>query len=266
MVNLVAPYTLLLILPALGALIWLTTRFRSGPARLPGDWQRIIEPVLQPFMARYAVTESRPPILLLLCLWTLLVVALAQPSIDTGEASDYANLAGRVIVLDLGAGADIHHQRLAVLRLIEDAPEVPTAIVVATSESFEAVPMTTDRVHLERYLQVIEAAVMPVGGRSLGLATAHGEALLSRASIVAGQVVVISGDAPPEGETVMPPQWPRALVVASGSQPAWRAYSAKTKAQLTDVDGLAPLSRHLHRDIARAHRQGDQLARRDLAP
>ncbi len=264
--RLAAPSTLLLLLPALGALVWLKTRFRSGPARLPGDWHRIVEPVLQPFMARYTVAESEPPIWLMLGIWTLLVLALAQPSIDTGASSNYANLAGRVIVLDLGAEADIHKQRLAVIRLIEDAPDVPTAIVVDTSESFEAVPMTTDRTHLERYLQVIEADIMPVDGRFLELAVAHGEVLLTRASIVAGQVVVISGGAPPARETVVPSQWPRALVIASGSLPAWRAYANQTHAQLTDVDGLAPLSRDLNQDIAQAYRRGDPSTRWDLTP
>ncbi len=261
-----APYTLLLILPALGALVWLKTRFRPGAARLPGDWSRIVEPALQPFMARRAATGSRAPVVLMLFVWTLLVLALAQPSIDTGKTSDYANLAGRVIVLDLGSGADVHNQRLAVIRLIESAPKVPTAIVVATSESFEAVPMTTDRAHLERYLQVIDADVMPVAGRSLDLAAAHGEGLLARASIIAGQVVVISGGSAPRGTTAMPPRWPRALVVASGKLSDWRAYGDRTRARLTDVDGLAPISNDLQRDIARASRQGDRQARRDLAP
>lgn len=264
--SLAAPWALLLLLPALGALIWLQLQSRVGLTRLPGHWNRVIEPALQPFMARYAVAESQPPIGLMLAIWTLLVLALAQPSINTGEASDYANLAGRVIVLDLGAGADIHTQRLAVIRLIEDAPDVPTAIVTATSESFEAVPMTTDRVHLERYLQVIKADVMPVGGRFLGLATAHGEALLTRAEIVAGQVVIVTGGAPPGGETARPPQWPRALVIADQNLPAWRAYANQTQARLTDIDGLAPLSHDLNRDIARAQRQGDPATRRDLAP
>lgn len=268
--SLAAPWALLLLLPALGALIWLNIRSRAGPMRLPGNWTRLIEPALQPCMARYTVAESQPPMVLMLSIWTLLVLALAQPSIDTGEASDYANLAGRAIVLDLGAGADIHNQRLAVIRLIEDAPDVPTAIVAATSESFEAVPMTTDRVHLERYLQVIEADVMPIGGRFLELATAHGEALLTRAEIVAGQVVVVTGGDPPGRQTIRetarPPQWPRALVIANGALTAWRAYANQTQARLTDIDGLAPLSRDLSQDIARAHRQGDPATRRDLAP
>ena len=255
-----------MLLPALGALGWLNIRFRSGSARLPGDWHRIIEPALQPFMARSTVTESHPPILLLLSIWTLLVLALAQPSLNTDETPDYANLAGRVIVLDLGAGTNMHHQRLAVIRLIEDAPDIPTAIVVATAESFEAVPMTIDRAHLERYLQVIQADVMPIGGRALELAASHGEALLTRASIIAGQVVVISGGAPPEGTTVMTPKWPRALVIASGSLLDWRAYAEKTNAWLTDVDDLALLSRDLKRDIDRALRQSGALTRRDLAP
>ncbi len=264
--SLTAPWALLLLVPALGAWLWLHLQTHTGPMRLPGHWNRLIEPALQPFMARYALAASRPPVGLIVAIWALLVLALAQPSIDTGEAPDYANLVGRAIVLDLGAGADIHHQRLAVIRLIEDAPDVPTAIVTATSESFEAVPMTTDRVHLERYLQVIEADVMPVGGRFLQLATAHGEALLTRAEMVAGQVVVITGGAPPQGETAVPSQWPRALVIADGSLLAWRAYANQSKAELTDIDGLAPLSQDLDHDMARAQRQSDQTTRWDLAP
>ena len=263
-----APWILLLLLPAYVALAWLKITWRSGAARLPGDWRRVIEPVLQPFMARYAASDAPPRVGLALAIWTLLVLALAHPSFDTGKSTRYANLAGRVIALDLGAEADIRRQRLAAVRLIEAAPDVPTAIVAATSESFEAVPMTTDRAHLERYLQALDAEVMPVGGRFLELAAAHGEALLSRASMLAGQVVLISGGAPPAHGAVKPPQWPRALVIVGDGfhAPQWRAYARQTQAQLTDVDGLAPLSRDLQRDMQRAERQSDRAARWDLTP
>lgn len=127
--------------------------------------------------------------------------------------------------------------------------------------------MTTDRVHLERYLQAIEADVMPVDGRFLELAAAHGEALLDRASIVAGQVVMISGGSPPEhnpeGRTR---QWPRALVIADDNLQQWRTYAKQTDARLANIDGLAPLSHALNRDIAWASRHGDRTTRRDLTP
>lgn len=74
--SLAAPWILLLLLPALGGAIWLQVSSHANLARLPGDWHRLIEPALQTFMARYTVVESRPPIRLMLSIWTLLVLAL----------------------------------------------------------------------------------------------------------------------------------------------------------------------------------------------
>lgn len=137
---------------------------------------------------------------------------------------------------------------------------------MATSESFEAVPLTVDRAHLERYLQVIEADIMPAGGRALELAAAHGEGLLTRASIIAGQVVVISGGTPAPAQTVMPPRWPRALIITDGDPADWSVYADKTGARLSDIDDVEPVVQELDSDIARALRQSERPARHDLTP
>jgi hypothetical protein len=260
------PVFLWLLLPALAVLIWRLSRYDTGSVALPGNWNRIIEPALQSFMSRSAISDTRPRFALLLGMWTLLVLALAQPGIENAGTPDYANIAGRAIVLDLGAQASIHRQRLAVTRLLDAAPAVPTAIVMATSESFEAVPLTVDRAHLERYLQVIEPDIMPVAGRALELAAAHGEGLLDRASIIAGQVVVISGGPPPPADTVMPPRWPRALIITDGDPADWSTYADKTGARLRDIDEVGAIVQDLDRDIARALRQSEQPARHELTP
>lgn len=260
------PLTLFLLLPALGALAWRLSGASGLPAgQLPGDWVRVVEPPLRRFMASGALAGVRVSLLLPLSIWVLLVLALARPALDTGAAADYSNIAGRVIALDLGAGANIHSQRLAATRLMEDLPGVPTAIVVGTGDAFDVVPLTTDRAYVDRYLQVITPDVMPLDGRSLGVAIAHGEAILTRAGIVAGQVVVLSAGKPPtysSGDA----RWPRAVVVEAKDREAWAPYVATIGASLGAVDDLSAVQRELQNDIDRARRDGDRQGRTELAP
>ena len=192
-----APLLLLLLLP-LAAIFWLTRR-RGGLllSHLPGHWDRIVEPGLRAFLARRIPERSKGQLTLCLAISVLLVLALARPGIETEDSADYGNLSGRVIVLDLGAGIDVRDQRLFAQRLLEASPGVPAAVVAVSGDAFDIVPLTTDQAQVSRYLQVLHPSMMPAPGRALNLGAAHGEAVLERAGVVAGQVVLVTGGVPP---------------------------------------------------------------------
>ena len=264
--SLVHPWALLLLLPALALVAWLTLWHGQAVMRLPGHWHRIVDTAMQSFMAKQVVSRNRLPLLFWSAIWTLMVLGLARPILDFGEPTNYGNLAGRVIALDVGAGKNIDRQRLVAYRILAAAPTVPTALVVASSEAFDVVPLTTDHAHLTRYLQVIEPDVMPVAGRATGIAITHAESLLARAEIVVGQVVLLTGGPVPAVDTTMAGEWLRALVVDRESVADWENHADLIGARLADETSIQPLINDLDSEVADAIRDRDQAAEFDLAP
>ena len=235
------PIALLLLLPltAAGALIW-----RHGDvavAALPGHWRRLVEPRLRAYLGRGIAEGRNPQLALCLAVLTVLVVALSRPALDSAQAPDYGNLTGRVVVLDLSGAANVTDERLFVQRLIEESPEVPTALVAVAADAFDVVPLTTDGSYLLRYLQVVEPELMPRTGRALNLGLAHAQSVLTAAGIVAGQVVLVSGGEPPRNSPIAPTtQALRDIVVPEARMPAWADYATASGARL---DGLADVPR-----------------------
>lgn len=258
--SFVHPLALLLLLPAAGLVAWLTLWRGQAVMILPGHWHRIIDMTMQSFMARQVVSQSRLPLLLWLAIWTLMVLGLARPILDSGEPTAYANLVGRVIVFDLGAGMDVDRQRLIAYRILDAAPTVPTALVLATAEAFSVVPLTTDRAHLDRYLKVISPDVMPVSGRAPGIAIVRAESLLAGADIVAGQLVLLTGGRVPAAEATPPGDWLRALVVNRERVAEWEGYADRTGARLTDETSIQAVIDDLDDRVADAIRDSDEAA------
>lgn len=262
-----APLLLLLLLP-LAAVFWLTRR-RGGLllSQLPGHWDRMVEPGLRAFLARRIPERGGRQLKLCLAIAALLVLALARPGFEPEEAADYGNLSGRVIVLDLGAGIDIRGQRLFAQRLLEESPGVPAAVVAVAGDAFDIVPLTTDRAQVARYLQVLHPSMMPAPGRALHLGAAHGEAVLERAGVVAGQVVLVTGGAPPR-----PPRGangggrPRVLVALESGTADWGAIAEALGAELTAPSDLASIAQELEAVVGEKLRSGGPAAHRDLTP
>ncbi len=264
--SLVNPLALLLLLPAFALVGWLTLWRSQAAMSLPGHWHRIIDAPMQAFMAQQVVSQNRLPVVLWLAIWTLLVLGLARPILDLGEPTTYGNLAGRVIALDLGADVDVESQRLIAYRILDAAPTMPTALVVATAEAFDIVPFTTDRAHLDRYLQVIKPEVMPVSGRAPGIAITHAESLLARAELVVGQLVLVTGGGVPAGDVTAAGDWLRALVVDRDSLSNWEGYADRIDARLTDEAAIHAVINDLNSKVADALRDSDEAADFALGP
>jgi hypothetical protein len=260
------PMALLLALPAAASGLWLMRRRAGGTGDLPGDWGQIVAPAMRPLMAGELIPGVRFGAVLLLAIWITVVLALARPGLDTDSRPAFSNFAGRVIALDLGAGADIHAQRLAVTRLVEASPQVPTALVVGTADAFDVVPLTTDKAFIDRYLNVIRPDVVPISGRSLRIAIAHGEAILSRAGIVVGQLVLMTGGSPPERQPEANARWSRAIMVDDGIRRQWEAYADQSGARLISLAGLDVVVDDLDRAIEQTLRDSNRDGRVELAP
>jgi hypothetical protein len=264
--SVIHPVALLLLLPAAGVLAWLKFWRGETAMRLPGQWRRIVQKAMQSFMAERVIAQSRLPLWFWLSIWTLLVLALARPILDLGKPIPYSNLAGRVIAIDLGAGIDVDRQRLMVDRLLDAAPTMPTALVIATSEAFDIVPFTTDHSHFDRYLKVITPDIMPVSGRALGIAIVHAETMLERADIAVGQLVLLTGGAVPPAEATRVSGWLRALMVDPTNMSAWTGYADRIGARLIDDTAIQAIIDDLDNRVADAIRDSDRASDFALAP
>ena len=254
------PLVLLLLLPAVGLVAWLTL-WRGGVAlTLPGHWHRIIDESMHAFMANQVVSQVRLPVVLWLGIWTLLVIGLARPILDFGEPTGYGNLAGRVIALDVGADFDVERQKLIAYRILDAAPAVPTALIVATAEAFDVVPFTTDRAHIDRYLHVIDPELMPISGQAPGIAITHAESMFARAGMIVGQMVLITGGNPPSAEATEAGDWLRAVVVDRDDIEDWDRFADQIGARLTDDTALDVVLEDLDSEVAAALRDSDEAA------
>lgn len=261
--SIVHPLAFLLLLPALGLLVWLKLGQSEVVRRLPGQWRQIIQEPMQAFMAGRTVAQNRLPIGFWLAIWTLLVLVLARPVFDLGTPVPYGNLAGRVIVLDLGAGLDVDRQRLLVDRFLDATPDMPTSLVIATAEAFDIVPFTTDRAHFDRYLKVINADIMPVSGRALGIAIVHGEVMLARADLAVGQLVLLTGGIVPPVAAAKVGAWLRAVVVDPSQVSNWVGYADQIGARLAGEKNIEAVIGDLDNRVADAVRDSDKAS--DLA-
>ena len=260
------PLVLFLLVPAITAFGWLVCHGDRYLARLPGDWERLVAPSLRATVARGVTQGASPQLLGFLALWMVLVIAISRPVWELEEAADFANIAGRVIAMDLGGAADIHSQRLAAAALIDSAPEVPTALVVGSGDAFNVVPLTTDRNFLDRYLNVITPDVMPLDGQAIPVTVAHSEAILTRAGVVVGQVILLAGGEPPALGARYLARWSRVLVTDPETRDEWGGYANYLGARLASYDDLDPVADDLARQIDRARRGGDRAAVYDLTP
>ena len=224
-----APFALLLLVPftALFALRR-SPRFNTA-AQLPGAWARVVAPEF-----RRAVTsqsDGRPfSELLTFLAGVLLIVALGRPGVDLKDADDYASLGGRVIVIDVGADLARHRQFVSALR--EADPTTATAIVAVAGDAYRITPFTSDRTHIDRYVRVLNADMMPRPGQKPHLGLALAERLLEQGGYLVKQVIFLSARAAPEAPVGVPAVRTGRIVVDLGDGDTWRDWAAAQEADL----------------------------------
>ena len=186
------------------ALAW--ALWRQAPMlvpALPGCWARLIEPPLRRFMARDLSRPGLGQVWLCLGIAACLVVAMARPLIPLGTGTDYANMVGRVILIDADQEG-IAERRIAVDRFLELSPDVPTSLVAVAGDAYMIVPFTTDAAQIDRYLRVLEPDAMPMPGLAVHSGLALGEKIIADAGVVAGQIVLIAGPRAPDAVVDLP--------------------------------------------------------------
>ena len=247
MSNIAIEEPLWLLVPVIFLLLYFA---RPRKRLLPAAWAKLVSAELRGFLAQSVIeTTVRWRFYGIITLSCLLAAALAVISIEGPESPNPRNLYGRFLVLDLGLDVDDHAVVVAARNFLAQSPDVPSGIIAVAGQAFDVVPLTTDQAHIDRYLQVIEADMMPVPGRAPHDGLLRAMRHLQRSEIVAKQIVLFSNGAPPS-----PPQtasmteftssiW---IVLPPSDLAAWRgigqAYGARLVAQSQSAAVIAALA------------------------
>ena len=265
--TLASPLMLLLLVP-IGALAALFARGGVvAGGGLPGAWSRIVAAPLRRFLAAGTATRRGRQVWLCIGIAAAIAVALSKPTLDNADRQGFGNLAGRVIVVDLHPNAELSRQRLAVERLINAAPEIPTALLAVGGDAYPIVPLTTDRRQIMRYLNVLQPDAMPVAGRALHRGIAAAEAMLRGAGSAVRQIIVISDGAPPDRAVqIAASSSLRTIVPVDGDTAAWQGFAKTYGANLASADAPGQTVGPLRAKIDHTLRSRAPTAVLDLTP
>ena len=196
----------LLAIPLVVALAWLLHRRRLAP----GNWQRVIDPQLAPYvLARRIEQGSVWRWWLLLAGGVLAALALAGPSWNRVEQPVFRSEHAMVIALDLSQSMDaqdltpsrLTRARLKVLDMLAQRTSGQTALVVYSANAFTVTPLTSDTDTIAALVNSLSTDIMPSRGSNPAAAIAKGKGLLEQAGIRDGEVLLVAdGGASPAAE------------------------------------------------------------------
>lgn len=242
------PLALLLLLP-LGGLLALA---RSGAygrnTRLPGRWQSVVAPYLRGYLAqRSDLARAGTPIL---CIATaaLVIIALARPGLDGDRTDDYATLAGRVIVLDVGS--DLARHRHFIDDLQRADPGVATAVIASSGDAYRIVPFTTAAAQINRYVRVLNAQMMPMPGHNPHLALAQAERILADAGFLVRQIVLVTARQAPDQIVGIPAAQSQRFLVSLAGAENWQSWASAQSAVVLRKEAVVRLTRSLKYETA----------------
>ncbi|MDQ6993488.1 MAG: VWA domain-containing protein [Mariprofundus sp.] len=196
--HLLRPFCLLL-LPLWLLLIyayWHKQHHESG-------WSKMCDPALLNYLVGESVKQSRrsPRLALLLGLvGSLLILALAGPVYQQLPQAVYRAQSAMVIVLDLSRSmdaADLKPSRLKRAKqqlqdILKARKEGQTGLVVFAGSAFDVVPLTTDNRAIIALLPSLDTTMMPVQGSLASAGIEHALAMLKRAAVEHGSVVMLT--------------------------------------------------------------------------
>ena len=167
----------------------------------PGNWQRIIDPALAPFVLSRSQSRQHSYRWWLLVLGgSLAVLSLAGPSWERLEQPVYRSEQAMVIALDLSRSMDaqdlkpsrLTRARLKILDILERRSSGQSALVVYSSNAFTVTPLTTDVDTVAALVNSLSTDIMPSRGSYPVAAINKGRQLLEQASAGYGEVLLIT--------------------------------------------------------------------------
>jgi len=127
------------------------------------------------------------------------VLALAGPAVERRDTPAYRNLDGVVLVMDLSTSVSDRDQleplKTAARVVLASIGSRPAAMIVFAGDAYLAAPLTSDTTQIGLTVSLLEPNMIPVSGSRPGLALDRATEILKDASIIAGDVILLSDDA-----------------------------------------------------------------------
>lgn len=188
----------LLLLPIIAALgFWLFRR----PASV-GTWQAAIDPSLLNAMSqigRVPQMSSGGRTLLPLIGAGFVAVALAGPAVERRDTPAFRNLDGVVLAIDLSAsvseGDHLDPLKTAARVVLASIGSRPAALIVFAGDAYLAAPLTSDTTQIGLTVSLLEPDMIPDEGSRPALALERASTILTDASIITGDVILLTDDA-----------------------------------------------------------------------
>ena len=240
------PLALLLLAPLGGLLYLVRTQGAGGFSRLPRAWHRVVVPSLREYLAQRSKLGRAGIPAVCFVVAALVILALARPGVDADDTDAYATLAGRVIILDVGS--DLARHRHFMETLHRAGTGIATAVIASSGDAYRIVPFTTDRAQIDRYVQVLDAQMMPDPGHNPHLALALAERMLSEAGYAARQIVLLTARSAPPHTVEIPSGTSRRALVPLTAADLWPEWAQAQGATVIEADGAAALTEALGSD------------------
>jgi Ca-activated chloride channel family protein len=170
-------------------------------ALAPGNWQRVIDPALVPYVLSRSASKRHSYRWWLMALGgAITVIALAGPAWNRMEQPVFRSEQAMVIALDLSRSMDaqdltpsrLTRARLKILDILEQRKSGQTALVVYSSNAFTVTPLTTDTDTVAALVNSLSTDIMPSRGSYPIAAINKGRQLLEQTGVGYGEVLLIT--------------------------------------------------------------------------
>ncbi len=192
----------LLLLPPLALLLWQLRRYRGAPG---GEWNRVVDPRLQPYVIIRGEAAQKDRTWWLIALaGVIAITALAGPAWKKQPQPVHKLQSPLVILLDLSSSMYAQDQkpnrltraRFELSDLLEARREGQTALIVFAGDAFAVTPLTQDNDTILAQVKALSPAIMPVPGSRADLALKSAEKLFEQAGFSSGDILLLSDGIP----------------------------------------------------------------------
>ncbi len=167
----------------------------------PGNWQRIIDSALAPYVLLRSVSGRHKYRWWLMTLGGIIAaLSLAGPSWNRAEQPVFRSEQAMVIAVDLSRSMDaqdltpsrLARAKLKILDILERRNSGQTALIVYSANAFTVTPLTTDSDTVAALVNSLGTDIMPSRGSYPVAAINKGRQLLKQAGVGYGEVLLIT--------------------------------------------------------------------------